>query len=886
MSFRRLCLIVCFFIPVFISRAELSKGDQILIQRGLQIQGLVSTGDPFHLNTLSNANYTTVNWLWSDPRSYDGPMSLLGEAPGFPWARWVGDETDMPPKGDEAAYTNQLVMLQLSDEPNLDDSSVRDRFVNWINSVRSNWPNTILSVNDGGGVADGNLIDFVNRARPDMITFDNYPWKSTYDTNQPDHIGTPIGGPPTIWYSVLRIHRDISRAFNIPFGSYVQTFHSVEEYGPHNVYRSPSPSELRLNHFGALAFNAKALIDFHYNNGSSPLFTPPGGDSNPTALYYEKADCALRCRNLGKTLVRLKPIDDAITPCNGSSPLTTSVLFIRGRNSVGGLNPIPLNFCAGVSGANPTTDWVYQRNDPYLTGWTVANKGSKNNGQPGDVVISWFRPLDESFDGIDYTNELYMMVVNGLTETNGTIADCQQEIKLNFTDGLKAVEMLNPLTGQPEVKVLTPTNGIRQLVLNLNGGDGVLFKFSDGAPFIGAPFSGPPVIAGQPENCIRAAGSDATFTVIATGDLPLSYQWQFNGTNILGATTSAYTRTNSQYLDAGNYSVIITNFSGNATSTVATLTVSAPPPPPPLLYEPLDYTNFGGAVSATSANWLPAGGGADDFNVTSGNLFYPGFHASMGNSATNGGAGMALRRLIGQTVNSGTVYFSVLFNLLSYGGWSGGPVTAGAQVCALTATDNSTFRVQVLVKSNTPSTYLIGVQKGGAGSTSTFSTNPVNLGSTILLVGKYDFTQTPNPATLWINPSNAVFGNSEPATGFITTTNGTDNLGIDRFNFRQNVLTGSSSVPGSMQWDELRVGTNWASVTPAGVPPTFSPVSFSSGGIQWQASGDPGVVILEVSTNLSTWSEVTNLSNANGTFSFTESTTNAARRFYRLKLSP
>ena len=104
---------------------------------------------------VTNANYTTVNWLWASPRSYDGSMPLLGPAPGFPWARWVSDETDMPPLGDEAAYTNQLVLLQLSDEPNLDNSSVRARFANWLNSVRSNWPNTILSVNTGGGISDG-----------------------------------------------------------------------------------------------------------------------------------------------------------------------------------------------------------------------------------------------------------------------------------------------------------------------------------------------------------------------------------------------------------------------------------------------------------------------------------------------------------------------------------------------------------------------------------------------------------------------------------------------------------------------------------------------------------------------------------------------------------
>src|SRR3954470_2733859 len=272
-------------------QAQISKANQIFIARGLQIQGMVSTYDTFHLSTLSNANYTTANWLWDSPRSYNGSMPLLGAAPGFPWARWVADENDMPPLGDEAAYTNQLVLLQLSDEPNLDNADVRTRFANWISAVRSNWPNTIISINDGGGNSDGNLIDFVNNARPDMMTFDVYPWKSVYDVNQPNHIGAPIGGPPTTWYTVLRIHRDICHAFGIPFGSYVQTFHAVEEYSPYNVYRDPSPSELRLHHFGALAFDAKLLIDFHYNNGSSSLFTSPGGDSNPNALYYEKADC-------------------------------------------------------------------------------------------------------------------------------------------------------------------------------------------------------------------------------------------------------------------------------------------------------------------------------------------------------------------------------------------------------------------------------------------------------------------------------------------------------------------------------------------------------------------------------------------------------------------
>src|SRR5262245_32845734 len=74
--------------------AQISKANQILINRGLQIEGLISTYDTFHLSTYSNANYTTVLWSWDPPRPYNS-MSVIGPAPGFPWARWVTDETDM-----------------------------------------------------------------------------------------------------------------------------------------------------------------------------------------------------------------------------------------------------------------------------------------------------------------------------------------------------------------------------------------------------------------------------------------------------------------------------------------------------------------------------------------------------------------------------------------------------------------------------------------------------------------------------------------------------------------------------------------------------------------------------------------------------------------------
>src|SRR6185503_12892947 len=131
--------------------------------------------------------------------------------------------------------------------------------------------------------------------------------------------------------------------------------------------------------------------------------------------------------------------------------------------------------------------WVADRNEPYLRGWAVTNKGTINNGQRGDVIISWFTPLDESLDGFDHTNEIYMMVVNGLSDPNGSTAACAQEIRLDFQfpAAITGIVMLDPLTGQLQTNTLPIVNTRRQLLLNLNGGDAALFKFADGAPFVG-----------------------------------------------------------------------------------------------------------------------------------------------------------------------------------------------------------------------------------------------------------------------------------------------------------------------------------------------------------------------------------------------------------------
>jgi len=81
--------------------------------------------------------------------------------------------------------------------------------------------------------------------------------------------------------------------------------------------------------------------------------------------------------------------------------------------------------------------------------------------------------------------------------------------------------------------------------------------------------------------------------------------------------------------------------------------------------------------------------------------------------------------------------------------------------------------------------------------------------------------ETDDIASLWINPSSSTFGGFDPA-GALTNTNGNDiptnsttnNHTLQSFILRQNGTAANNQIPAGIIYDELRVGTNYADVTP------------------------------------------------------------------------
>jgi beta-galactosidase len=85
-----------------------------------------------------------------------------------------------------------------------------------------------------------------------------------------------------------------------------------------------------------------------------------------------------------------------------------------------------------------------------------------------------------------------------------------------------------------------------------------------------------PTIVTPPASQAVNAGSTATFSVVAGGDGPFTYQWLRNGVAIAGATTTSYTTPAVNSGDsASNFTVNVTNASGTTTSTPAVLTVNS-----------------------------------------------------------------------------------------------------------------------------------------------------------------------------------------------------------------------------------------------------------------------------------------------------------------------
>jgi uncharacterized delta-60 repeat protein len=104
----------------------------------------------------------------------------------------------------------------------------------------------------------------------------------------------------------------------------------------------------------------------------------------------------------------------------------------------------------------------------------------------------------------------------------------------------------------------------------------------------------PPTISVQPVGQTIGVGSNFTVSVTASGNPAVAYQWRTNGTPIPGANDTSYAINSAQLTDAGSYDVVMTNFTGSVTSSVAVVNVGYAPV---VVQQPLSLTNVVGSTA-------------------------------------------------------------------------------------------------------------------------------------------------------------------------------------------------------------------------------------------------------------------------------------------------
>ncbi len=430
---------------------ELGRGERILQQRGLQIQAVVTpyiNSRPFDLSIFAKSNFTGISII---PDDRNIPLSrTLGSAPGMQFGLQL-------PNGSlnslELPFLPNLVGLQMSDEQDITDPFELDMAKATLANWRTLYPNTIGFLNQRTGFTVAQLQNYISYVKPDMLMYDWYPFN-----------GTVVGGSPTAnFYNFMQIWRqaalgghDGTGKHPIPYGQYLQTFDYNGVDGSNYIL---SASQMRLNQFAGWAFGYTYASAFTYLN--VVLFNSDASLRQPA--FNDMAETNRQSRNLGPALVRL---------------WSTDVRMVMGQHKGGFRN------LQNINNSRPSSVPLWNSgagNDPYLTAVSAENPGNLNNGLRGDVIVSHFRPMQGPDD-------LYFMIVNGLVDPNGTVADTSQLIHLTFNfagSGIDKLLRLNRDTGLIEVVPLNHVSGSTyRLDLLLEGGTGDLFKYDNGLPFV------------------------------------------------------------------------------------------------------------------------------------------------------------------------------------------------------------------------------------------------------------------------------------------------------------------------------------------------------------------------------------------------------------------
>ena len=258
-----------------------------------------------------------------------------------------------------------------------------------------------------------------------------------------------------------------------------------------------------------------------------------------------------------------------------------------------------------------------------MTGGSLNNTGSASvsysDGTPNSFTFDTFglRPSDASDSAASFDTTLFEVEFIPGATSPAIETDTQDQMALvgqDATFNVLAAGTL-PLSYQWYYNtntVLTNATGsiitLTNVQLSDAGGYSVVVTNSYGSVtssvaqlIVSAAVA--PSITTQPQDQTNILpGATATFSVVAGGSEPLSYQWFYNTNTLLtNATDPILTITNVQPGNAGSYSVTVSNIAGGVISSNAFLTVDTNPAAPVFTSQPASQVVLAGGTASFTA---------------------------------------------------------------------------------------------------------------------------------------------------------------------------------------------------------------------------------------------------------------------------------------------
>jgi hypothetical protein len=237
------------------------------------------------------------------------------------------------------------------------------------------------------------------------------------------------------------------------------------------------------------------------------------------------------------------------------------------------------------------------------------------------------------------------------------------------------------------------------------------------------------------------------------------------------------------------------------------------------------YITFNGTGTLTSNGWTTHSGTTGQLSIITSSsdngssLSYPGLATSTGNRTSMIAGNTEDVNFPLTTPLSGVVYYSALIKVLDATQLDLNTSTTGSYGLSLTSVASATttaFQARIYTKQGTnASNFQVGILNGSGGTaTPTFITNDLSIGTTHLLVVKYDLST--NTASLFVDPTP---GLTEPSAN-VTNATGTTAAPttIAGFVIRQGGTATTGS--GNVEIDEIRVSNTFELVTPVGTMAT------------------------------------------------------------------